>query len=283
MIRVLLAVLLLTAPAAAQEFEGRSYRLTPGTGAGPLILALHGGGGSGRQLQRSSPIDGAAQGATVVYPSAPNRVWNDGRWSNIRRETAQRDDAGYLLRLAAHLAVGLTDRRVFVIGHSNGGGMAMTLACTDPGALAGIAVVATKMLADAPCPNPGPVPTILFHGTLDPIAPHDGQRTPRQVARMGPILSSDATLAGLAGRNRCTGRTAPRRLPPLPDSGIVPVIDAGAGCAAPLRRVTLVGGGHGFPGTSVRAVRERAIGPSIPDYDAAQAAMMFWGLVPAPR
>lgn len=287
---VLLLWLWLAAPAAAQQFEGRAYDLTAGSGAGPLILALHGGLGSGPQLRRDSPVEPAAAliGATVAWPSAPDRAWNDGRFgpggARDRTGRAARDDVGHLLRLAAHLQAGLADRRVFVIGHSNGGGMAMRLACLHPDRLAGIAIVATKALAGLDCPNPAPLPTILFHGNADPVAPHDGARTPRQVARTGAILSSDATFALLARHNRCTGAIRSRTLPPLPASAIIPRIDDATGCAAPLRRVVLVGGGHGFPGApAFGRLRMGRIGPAIPDFDAAEAALHFWGLAPAAR
>lgn len=286
----LLAAAPAAAPVAAQEFEGRAYALTQGSGAGPLILALHGGLGSGPQLRRDSPIDPAAAriGATVAWPSAPDRAWNDGRFgpggARDRTGRAQRDDAGHLLRLAAQLQRGLADRRLFVIGHSNGGGMAMRLACLHPERLAGIAIVATKALAGVDCPNPAPVPTILFHGTADPLSPHDGNRTPRQVARTGAILSSDATLALLARHNRCTGPVRSTTLPRLPGSGITPRIDDATGCAAPLRRVVLSGGGHGFPGApAFGRLRMGRIGPATPDYDAAAAAFAFWGLAPDRR
>lgn len=286
--RVLALCAALALPAQAQTFEGRDHALTPG--AGPVVLALHGAGGSGPQLRAHSPVEAAATalGATVLWPSAPDRVWNDGRFGpggvRDRAGRAGRDDAGYLLRLAAAHQAGLADRRLFVIGHSNGGAMAMRLACLHPDRLAGIAIVATKALAGLACPNPAPVPTILFHGTADPVAPHDGNRSARQVARMGAILSSDATLAQLARHNRCTGPVRSVTLPRLPASGVTPRIDTVGGCAAPLQRVVLEGGGHGFPGgRAVGRLREARIGPAIPDFDAAAAAFAFWGLAPAAR
>jgi hypothetical protein len=56
------------------------------------------------------------------------------------------------------------------------------------------------------------------------------------------------------------------------------------GCAAPLQRVVLTGGGHGFPGApGFGRLRTARIGPPIPDFDAAAAALAFWGLAPAAR
>lgn len=282
-IALTLALILLSAPSTSQTFEGRKYLLTPGSGRGPLILALHGTGGSGLQLRLDTPIDkaAAASGATVVFPDGPERRWNDGRWSGLNRpDTAARNDAQYLLRLADHLQSGQVDRRVFVIGHSNGGGMALLLACTSPKRFSGIAIVASKLLVDAPCKAPSPVPMILFHGTEDRIAPHDGHRSARQIARSGAILSSDATLAELARRNRCEGTSRVRRLPALTTSGIIPVINTASGCAAPLQRVVLVGGGHSFPGGASRPLLALLGGPEVPDFNAAASAMVFFKLAP---
>ncbi|MCB1389522.1 MAG: alpha/beta fold hydrolase [Rhodobacteraceae bacterium] len=275
--RWIVALLLLAAPALAQEVA-----LPPGDPAqAPVVLVLHGGGGTGADLRRHSGFDAlaAAAGVVAVYPDAPRRVWNDGR-----NPANPRDDVAALLAMVDALAArGIGDgRRLYVIGHSNGGGMAMRIACTAPERIAGIAIVATKTLLGAPCAHPdAPVPALFLHGTMDTIAPHAGRRTTdpdRRVARLarriGEAASAAETLALWSRRNRCSGETV-AVTDPDPADGITLRVHDFTGCAAPLRWVEMVGAGHGWPGATTRPALLRAE-PHVNDIDAGAAALAFW-------
>jgi len=274
---------------AAEVFEGRGYMLhdarRPGAGAAaPVVLVLHGGGGTGAQMRLASGFDAVARsmGAVVLYPDAPGRRWNDGRWAALGEDAlAARDDTGHLLRLVAdtRARLGLRAGPLFFFGHSNGGGMAMALACAAPGQVRAIAVIATKELREAPCATPAPVAALFIHATADRLAPHDGQRSRAQAARMGAIRSSDETHARWAARNRCTGPGAPGAARVLPRSGLRLSAQEARGCAAPLRREIIEGGGHALPGAPEAGgpALRRLLGPFIPDYSAAAAAAAFWG------
>lgn len=275
--RWLLALMLSTLPAMAQEIA-----LPPGDAArAPLVLVLHGGGGTGADLRRRSGFDAlaAAAGVVAVYPDAPGRVWNDGR-----DPSNGRDDVARLLALVDDLAArGIGDaRRLYVIGHSNGGGMAMRLACEAPERLSGIAIVATKTLVAAPCAHSDtPVPALFVHGTADPIAPHDGRRVAssdrrvaRLAARIGEALSAAETLALWSRRNRCTGERITAS-DPDPGDGITLGLHDFTGCAAPLRWIEMLGAGHGWPGATQRPRLLRAE-PEVRDINAGAAALAFW-------
>lgn len=158
--------------------------------------------------------------------------------------------------------------------------MAMALACAEPSFVSGVAVIATKWPRHAVCAHPEPVATLFVHGTEDPLAPHDGNRSAGLERRLGPILSSDSTLELFSQRNRCSGEWEFERQEALPSSGVVPEFQWALACEAPLARVVLQGGGHGFPGGQDESrFVSRMTGPAVPDFDAALSAMAFWGLI----
>ena len=53
----------------------------------PVVLAFHGGGGSGRQMEQYTRFDAIAEkeGFIVVYPDALDGNWNDGRGVSFMR------------------------------------------------------------------------------------------------------------------------------------------------------------------------------------------------------
>lgn len=275
---IALTACLLAAPAPAQEVfipQGDASRA-------PVVLVLHGGGGSGAQVRRTSGFDAVAErvGAVAIYPDAVRRVWNDGR-----NPDRQGDDVSRLLAMVDDLAAqGMGDAgRLYVIGHSNGGGMAMRLACAAPDRIAGIAVVATKVLLAAPCEHPdAPVPALFLHGTADDIAPHGGRRrddpaTARLARRLGEAMSAEETALTWAARNGCRVPAPVVRSDPVAGDGVSLRIRDFAGCAAPLRWIEMIGAGHAWPGARpVRWLRRDQ--PLVRDLEAGAAAVAFWRL-----
>ena len=254
----------------AETFQGRSVTITDGrteAGAAPLIVAMHGFLGTDRSMRRKTRFDALARqhGLIVAYPNGIKRRWNDGR--NARDKT---DDVSFLANLiAALVAEGRADpARVFLAGHSNGGGMAMRMACDRPDLIAGISVAATKSPIAYQCRNGAPVPAIFFHGTADPVAPHDGRP---EGHRLGGTLSADDTLALWSRRNKCrkSGRT---RTIDRRDDGTRARIIQYTGCRAPLVQVLIEGHGHAWPGAGPRL--ERLQGPATQEVDA--TALSWW-------
>lgn len=265
------------------------YEVFDGTGGqpagAPIVMVLHGAGGSGAQVRRASGFDAwaARAGVVAVYPSGEGRLWNDGRFAgNARqRDLAARDDVGRLIALARALsASGMGDSdRLFVIGHSNGGGMALRLACDRPDAVRGIAVVATKVLKDVGCPRANrPVPAVFFYGTADELNPHAGRSgTSRRDRNLGYSYSAAESLSIWAGRNGCGAAGPAVLIDPAPDGVSVTRRDW-TGCAAPLRYFETEGGGHAWPGAIPRrSVLRRTIPEAaVRDINAGEEALRFF-------
>lgn len=268
---VFLAFAWLPFAASAQSFQGRSVEVIDGrsntAAPAPLIIAMHGFLGTSRSMRTKTSFQSlsATHGFIVVYPNGVGRRWNDGRSSDNPV-----DDVAYLSALISSLvAEGRADpNRVFLAGHSNGGGMAMRMACDQPGLIAGVAVIATKVPTNYQCGSGRPVPAIFFHGSVDPVAPPEGRPNND---RLGGTLSAEATLALWSRRNGCRGIGATQTVDQRRDRTSAEIIQY-ASCRAPLTYVLIEGHGHGWPGAGPRL--RRLQGPATREIDA--AALSWW-------
>ena len=259
--------LLLACAAHAGEFQGRPVEITDGRTQdrpAPLVVVLHGFTGSGAAMQRKTRFDALARrdGFVVAYPNARARRWND-------RGQGRPDDVAYLGGLIdALINEGRADpARIYLAGHSNGGAMALRMACTQPWRLAGIAVVAMNALAEAPCHGAAPLPAIFIHGSVDPVVPARGLPD-------AGILSVKETLAIWAARNGCQPVPV-REIINSSTARRVATFTRYTTCRAALVQMVIAGQGHEWPGAGVRA---RWIqGPASSAVDAAALSWWFFG------
>jgi polyhydroxybutyrate depolymerase len=145
----------------------------------PLVVMLHGGGGSGEIAERFYGWDRLAerQKFIVAYPDGLGPAipaWNvDGGdcCGYPRRE--QIDDVQFIKDMVAEIETraSIDPNRVFASGISNGGIMAYTLAC-ETTLFAAIGPVSATMLNS--CDQPEPVSVIHIHGLKDEAIQFDG-------------------------------------------------------------------------------------------------------------
>jgi polyhydroxybutyrate depolymerase len=156
------------------EFEGlcREYRLHvppsyDGARPVPLLIAMHGSGGTAEGMEWGTGLSAKADwaGFVAVYPQGPQGQWSLGQDS---------PDSRYLRELIAHLSarVSLDRRRIYVTGHSLGGGMADRAACDLADVVAASAPVEGYYQGQGVCNPVRPVPVLAFHGTADDVVPH---------------------------------------------------------------------------------------------------------------
>lgn len=148
----------------------------------PLVIAMHGGFGSGIQLESQSrlTLKAESEGFIVVYPDGTQggvlnyRTWNAG-WCCGPSVTNNVDDVGFigamLDELIAQYAVDTL--RIYATGMSNGGFMSYRLACEMPHRIAAIAPVAASM-GMALCEPSRPVPVMAIHSYQDESVPYLG-------------------------------------------------------------------------------------------------------------
>ncbi len=147
----------------------------------PLVIAMHGGFGSGTQLEGQSLLTekAEAEGFIVVYPDGvPStigiRTWNAGGCCGYAMNN-NIDDVGFIDALLDTLFADLAidTLRVYATGMSNGGFMSYRLACELSERIAAIAPVSATMTIDVCAPTRS-MPVIALHSYLDTSVPYLG-------------------------------------------------------------------------------------------------------------
>jgi polyhydroxybutyrate depolymerase len=198
-----------TLPSAAGQRTAVVHH-PPAAGAGaPLVVVLHGLGGSGASMRDGTGWDGLAarEGFVVAYPDGLDRAWNAGACCG-RSQTRGVDDVSVLDRLVAELRDTDGIGAVHAVGFSNGAEMAYAWACARPGTLAGIGAVGGALLVA--CPAPAPLTVVAVHGSADRRVPIDGGRGPSGATY--PAL--DASLAPFRTAAGCPAEPVVADLPP---------------------------------------------------------------------
>jgi polyhydroxybutyrate depolymerase len=221
-------------------------------GAMPLVVVLHGRGGSGERMMRWSGFQAKAEteGFLLVAPEGTGdpRGWFTG-FSSGRAI----DDVGFVGALIDTVASRYpVDRaRVYVAGHSNGGALAHRVASDLSSRIAAAAVVAGAIgarwaggsIARIETPQ-APVPMLIVHGDADDVVPYDTISASPQAGR--PIPAPEGARFW-ARSNEC--RTMQPRRDTLA-AGRVLRDTWDTGCRAPVVFLTIRGGDHGWPRTS---------------------------------
>jgi polyhydroxybutyrate depolymerase len=225
----------------------------------PLILVLHGAGGSGASMERTTGLSTIAEreGFIVAYPEADERFWNDHDDLEDPNSSSP-DDVGYLRAVIEKITreYPVDPQRVFAAGLSNGGLMCHRLACEAPDLVAGVAGVASQLTVPTEnrCSTTAPVPILLINGTEDPIVRFDDTST--QGGHLDPesVLSARETVESWALHNRAALNPDVTFLPDVdPEDGtrVTREVYPGKADGAPVWFYVVEGGGHSWPGGRV--------------------------------
>jgi polyhydroxybutyrate depolymerase len=252
----------------------------------PLVIALHGGFGTGKGMEKLSAGGFNAladrHGFVVAYPDGIERHWNDGRTGvSYVAHREKVDDVGFIGALMDALVkeFGLDPGRVYVTGASNGAMMCYRLALEMPTRIAAIAPVMCPLQTEyATVAVPEKVPVLLIHGTDDPLAPFGGGPISSGTRKIGEVLSVEQTVRLWVDRNHASPTPVSTDLPDVdPDDGtrtrqqVYPAMEGGAEVVL----CTVTGGGHTWPG-GWQYLRERFIGKTSRDFDAATVIWHFF-------
>lgn len=191
------------------------------------------------------------EGVHLVAPdgtrdSTGRRFWN-ATASCCDFEGTHVDDVKYLMSIVDDVAARHpVDRtRVYAVGLSNGGAMALRLACENR--VAAVVSFAAPWSDDA-CTPKTPVPVRHLHGTADRIVPYEGGAIVKGIHpnAHGAVLSATALVERFARRASCTG--------PLVQEGTTDLVAAiegeettiarYSGCAAPVELWSVRGAPH---------------------------------------
>lgn len=179
----------------------------------PLVVLLHGYGSSGAQLDSYMKFQSVAEKNKFILVSPDGtidpigkRFWNatDACCSFF----SQVDDDAYLLSILKEMEsnYSIDAKRIYFVGHSNGGFMSYRMACRHADRIAAIASLAGASYFKATdCGAKSPVSVLQVHGTKDETILYEG----------GQILdnsypSAFASVSQWATFNHCTQNAVSR-------------------------------------------------------------------------
>ena len=168
----------------AQYYDG-------GGGGAPLLVLLHGLGGTGPQIGKQYGMADASDdlGFVWVAPSAVNSGKRARAWCatdvcccerGISADKYASDSLflGDMIRQIIREFPGVDADRVYLIGISNGGYMSHRMACDHSEMIAGIMNICGGHFRDLrrSCRATSPVHVLHLHGTRDTVVPYRGSR-----------------------------------------------------------------------------------------------------------
>jgi len=232
----------------------REYRLhvpRAGTGAPrPLVIVLHGGAGSGPNVQGFSLMDPVsdANGFIAAYPSGPRGLiggtWNGADCCGLAMEKGSKDLEFMSAMIDELVGMGCVDpKRVYATGISNGGMFAYHLACDLSDKIASIAPVSGALM-DPTCTPGRPVSVLIYHGTGDKFVPWKGGGDFHGAGARHPFPSVEDDLRAWLKIDRCTDEH--HTMYQKGDTTCVLYDHCAERTAVGL--CTIEGGGHAWPG-----------------------------------
>lgn len=229
----------------------------------PLVINLHGAGGSAESAKNSSGMNNHSdkEGYIVVYPEATGKkilgkvsgYWNVDVDLGRNTDTRGVNDVGFINKIIDEMSskYKIDQKRIYVTGLSRGGMMAYYLACQPNSRIAAIAPVSSTFVNNpALCETGRSIPVIHFHGTADRVLPYNGGYSDKSLPDLLQnnffYLSAKNSVEVFAKKNNC-----PMKQQVVYTKGNVSC-SAYNGCPRQGNVVlcTVRGGGHTWPGGS---------------------------------
>ena len=255
-----------------------------------MVLVLHGAGGRGEAYLEKAGWGRKAESAGFIVvapdgqPTQPRlpanymtnpRAWNSGQLSPASPRS-KIDDIQFFKDLLTEIEqrLNVDTNRIYVAGHSNGGGMTFRLGRELSDRFAAIAPVASLRWTREPAPA-RPLPTLYMVGVEDPLVPLDGGESnlPWLKRTTPPVIDTVTNWASTLG---CA--LEPKT---LKNKDGVKIVRYGPGKdAATLTVYYIEGQGHGWPGGE-DVLPERMVGPSVYTVNATDVIWDFFSRYPS--
>ena len=179
----------------------------------PLIILLHTYGRTGAMQDEYMGLSGLADAygfISVAPDGTPSGAQGNPQFWNASAaccnwEGKELDDSAYIMGIidAVKAKYSIDDRRVYILGHSNGAFMAHRLAHDHSGAIAAIASLAgADQSVERPTPA-HPVHVLQIHGDADTAIAYDGGEI-----QGASYPSARQSVENWAGRNGCAMKGA---------------------------------------------------------------------------
>ncbi|MCA9860046.1 MAG: prolyl oligopeptidase family serine peptidase [Thermomicrobiales bacterium] len=235
----------------------RTYRVHVPPAAGspgelPVLIVLHGGGGNGKQIERTTGFSDLAdeEGFIAVYPDGSGRLPKRLTWNAHNccayAHAEHIDDVGFISELIGQLIANdpVDPARIYIAGHSNGAMMTFRLACERSDLFAAAAPYAGALNSDT-CPAENPVPILIMNGEDDQNVPILGGASPHVGATVeDERIDQPASYAvdTWVAANGCVGN-------PVVDDSAAAMITTWTDCAddSAVEQLVIHGWEHAWP------------------------------------
>jgi polyhydroxybutyrate depolymerase len=203
----------------------------PANGKPPvaIVVMLHGHTGSAEQLTGRSGKPAPyrqwnaiadREGLLLVAPQGVDGGDGKAGWNDCRADADSNPDIDDVAFIAAIIAAVHRDHRVstgrvYVLGSSNGGQMALRMAIERPDMITAAAAIVASMPAHSECAAPTRfVPVLFINGTEDPLMPFKGGSVGEDTFQRGSVLSTPASVDLWA---KLAGAVSTLEATPMPD------------------------------------------------------------------
>jgi polyhydroxybutyrate depolymerase len=179
----------------------------------PLVVLLHGYGSSGKQQETYMNFTAVAEqrGFILAYPDGTVDATGKQFWNATEvccNFFSEVDDDAYLISMLNDMEskYSIDRKRIYFVGHSNGGFMSYRMACKHSDRIAAIASLAgATFINSSDCAAKDPVSVLQVHGTSDTTILYDGGSI---LGRQYPSATASATQ--WATFDRCSNNAVPR-------------------------------------------------------------------------
>jgi polyhydroxybutyrate depolymerase len=250
----------------------------------PLVVALHGHGGSGPGMAGLTGFNRLADrdNFIVVYPDGIEKGWNDGRIAGQISQGLIVDDVGFISAIIADISKDyyVDARRIFVTGMSNGAMMSHRLVSELSLTIAAFAPVAGNIpvrMASVLKPTRA-VPVLIINGTNDPLVPWDGGEVHLGNIYRGTVLSVSDTTQFWVNNDQCSKSAQITHLSTddyNDRTSVEKEIYAGGKDDSEVDLYKILGGGHTWPGGQ-QYLPESIIGKTSRQFSASEVIWHFF-------
>ena len=265
----------------------------------PLVMMLHGAGGSAKNVLESTGWAemGEKEGIVTVFPNGTPKdeskpesfsrnpqTWNSGAKLSLSSGESSAiakniNDVGFLTELLQRVCrqLKIDPRRIYVAGHSNGAQMAYLFAFRRSSMIAAVGVMAGHSYADEK-PLDSPVSLIQIVGDHDPFTPMAGGKAGvlGRTMTVPPALDSPRLWAqslGISDKERITRN----------DDTLTIRSWGPATSGAEVRSIVVKGHGHAYLSHQDRFHPALLFGPTVNSINATETMWEFFVQHPKPK